>query len=429
MLHDPAAQRWTVGAIVLLALLVRLWIAWSYNQWQPDSPGRLRGDEPGYNNSALELLQGLGFTWPGRVPLYPLWLAGVHWLTGTSYHDVRYIQAFLGAATVFLTYLLGRHLFGHTAGLLAALLASVSYVLVHQSLHLLSEVLFTPVVLLATLTLCRAMDRPTLGRSAWAGLWIGVSDLVRPTLLLFPFVLVPTFVASLGWRKGLRAAAILGLTVAVVISPWIVRNRIRHGAWFPLATSNAFLWQGSPEYYDLIYRRGYTYMRVWTEVLYGTGWREHDPTSIEGDRYWTARALRSIRADPATYLKYAAEKTATYWVGDPAADWNGEHIFSYDALRRIGFGPAAAAAVMIARALPIAALLAAAVLWRERRRLLPVYALLLYCTLLHAAGHAEARLSEPLQPYLLILIVGALTVRLRVSRRSGRELWLRDRPG
>jgi hypothetical protein len=39
--------------------------------------------------------------------------------------------------------------------------------------------------------------------------------------------------------------------------------------------------------------------------------------------------------------------------------------------------------------------------------LLPAYAVLAYCTLLHAATHAEARLSDPLQPLLLILIAGA----------------------
>jgi hypothetical protein len=52
-----------------------------------------------------------------------------------------------------------------------------------------------------------------------------------------------------------------------------------------------------------------------------------------------------------------------------------------------------------------------------------VYILLVYFTLLHAVGHAEARLSEPLQPFLLVLISGALAVhvlpRLRLGERLG----------
>lgn len=418
LLHDPAGQRWSVAAVVLLGLLIRLWVAWGHNQWQPDSTAWLRGDEPGYNNTALELLDGYGFTWPGRVPLYPAWLAGVHWLTGTSYHAVRYVQAFLGAGTVLLTYLLGRQVFGHLAGLIAALLAALSYVLIHQSLHLLSEVLFTPVLLLAALSLWKAVDQPTTARFLLAGFWIGISDLVRPTLLFLPLFLLWPLVVRLGWRRGLQYAAVLGIAVAIVIGPWLVRNRIRYQAWFPLATSNAILWQGSPEYYKLIHEKGYTYMRIWSEVIYGPNWREHDPTSLEGDRYWTARAIASIKSDPGTYLKYAAEKTATYWVGDSNADWNDEEIFNIHALRRIGFSRWAAVQVMIARALPIVALVAILVMWPRRRRLLPLYAILLYCTLLHAATHAEVRLSEPLQPILLVLVAGAVGGRLERARLS-----------
>ena len=53
-------------------------------------------------------------------------------------------------------------------------------------------------------------------------------------------------------------------------------------------------------------------------------------------------------------------------------------MFSYGALRRGGFGPRAAVLVMLARALPILALVAVILLWGERRRLLPIYAILIY---------------------------------------------------
>lgn len=67
--------------------------------------------------------------------------------------------------------------------------------------------------------------------------------------------------------------------------------------------------------------------------------------------------------------------------------------------------------VIIARAVPIVALAAAVVLRHRWRHLLPLYAILVYTTLLHAATHAEARLSEPFQPLLLVLIAGALVAR------------------
>lgn len=403
----------------MLALLLRLDLARRLNQWQPDSTAWLVGDEPGYNNTALELLAGQGYTWPGRVPLYPLWLAGVHWLTGTSYHAVRYVQAFLGAGTVLLTYRLGRRLFDHVAGLFAAILAALSYILIHQSSHLLSEVLFTPMVLLVALSLLRAVEQPTSWRFVGTGIVLGLSDLIRPTFLFLPVFLIWPLLVRLGWKSTIRHGSVLVAGVLLIVGPWLIRNRVRYEAWFPLATSNAVLWQGSPEYYKLIHEQGYTYLRVWKEVLYGPGWQAHDPTSIAGDRYWTRRAIHSIRDDPATYLRYAFEKVATYWVGDSGADWNGEHLFSLGALRRSGFKLSAALALMLARVLPLFALGAILILWSERRRLLPLYAILAYCTLLHAATHAEARLSEPLQPILLVLVAGAvLSVRRWTARRA-----------
>src|SRR3954470_16352174 len=117
-----------IAAVILLGLALRLYVVWSHNQWQSNSTAWLVGDEPGYNNMALELLQGYGFTWPGRVPLYPAVLAGLHWLTFSSYHAIRYVQCALSAVVIALTYGLGRRAFGATAGWLAALLAAVSFV-------------------------------------------------------------------------------------------------------------------------------------------------------------------------------------------------------------------------------------------------------------------------------------------------------------
>ena len=184
--HDPVACRRVAGVVVVLALLIRLYAAWWFNQRQPDSTAWLIGDEPGYNNTALEPLAGQGYTWVGRVPLYPLWVAAVHWLTGTSYYALRYVQAVPGAGAVLLTWLLGHRVFGNVAGLAAALVAAFSYVLIHQSLHVLSEILFTPLVLIVTLALWDAWREPTRGRFLWVGLWIGISALVRPTLLPSP---------------------------------------------------------------------------------------------------------------------------------------------------------------------------------------------------------------------------------------------------
>jgi hypothetical protein len=413
-LEDDAPLRRLLLALILLAAFVyRVWWAHHWNTRTADDAARLTGDEPGYDNLARELLAGDGFTWPGRTPLYPTWLAGVYKVFGTSYDRVPYVQIVLGLATVYLTYVLGRRMMNAATGLLAAAGAAVSYVLVHEQLHFLSEVLYAPVLLMVLISLWdawHATDRKWW-RWAWAGAWVGVANLVRPTLLMFPVFLALFLLLRWrrsNWRSGARDAAIYLTAALVVVAPWVVRNYAKYDAVFPLQTSNAFLWQGSPEYFHLVRDENYRYLDVWQKVIYGPGWRAHDPTSVDGDRWWTRRALRSIRDEPLLYVRYGAEKTVTYWIGDPEADWGGRLPFTYSALREAGFPPGEAVQVILARLLPLFALASLLVLRRRWRMFAPCLLLLGYVTLLHALAHAEVRLSEPLQPALLVLIAAAL---------------------
>lgn len=407
-LRDPNNDRWLLWGMVLLGLVLRFHLAATHNLTLPDSPSRLHGDEPMYDYHARSLLSGEGFTWPDRAPLYPLWLAALHWLTHDSYDAMLYVQGVLGLTPIPLTYVLARRIVGRAAALLAALGVSVNYVLIRHSGAFLSEILFTPVLLIVCISLVDAMRKPTTLRVAWAGLWVGISALVRPTLFLFPIGAAIAFAVKLGWRAGFRVGTVYAAAAWLTIAPWTMYNALKHHAFVPIQTSNAFLWLGSPEYYHLLHDRGTTYTRIWDEVIYGPGWRAHDPTSPAGDRWWTRRALRSIAAEPLTYLKYDLEKAGMYWVGHPGPDWYDSSIFSYGGLRRAGFTPLQAIQLILARTIPILALVAALYLRRRWRAFLPLYAVLLFGTFFHAATFAAARHSEPLQPLLLILIAAAL---------------------
>jgi 4-amino-4-deoxy-L-arabinose transferase-like glycosyltransferase len=404
---DRALAYWVLCAIVLFGLAIRLFLSWQWNNNHPNSAARLLGDESNYDDIAREMLQGYGVTWPGRAPLYPLWLAGVYWFSGCSYNAVPYAQSLLGVATIVLTFELGRRVFGLPAGLLAACAVAIDVALIRHGMVLMTEILYTPIILLSVITLWDAMDGRQNWRFALGGALIGISNLIRPTLFLFPFAVAIVLWIRLGRRSALRSGAVFVAAAYLVITPWMVRNYLRYSAVFPIATSVAVLWQGSPEYYHLLRDQGYTYMRVWKEVIYGPLGEGHSPLTIEGDRWWTRRALHSIAAEPLVYLKYFVEKLGTYWVGDPNADWANSYVFNYR-IMAFYFGPQYAAVLMVARVMPVFALLSCLILRRQWRLLLPVYSLLSYCTLLHAATHAEVRLSEPFHPLLLILIGGAV---------------------
>jgi hypothetical protein len=90
--------------------------------------------------------------------------------------------------------------------------------------------------------------------------------------------------------------------------------------------------------------------------------------------------------------------------------------------------PADALVRLAERALPLLAAAAIAVLWRRRRELLPLYVILLYATLLHAATVARVRMSDPFRPILLVLVAAAAVELARAWLRRERDGHATPRP-
>ena len=346
------AARLLLIGITLFGLAERLHIAHFVNGQVPNSAERLVGDERGYNQMAFGLLHGEGFNWPNRVPFYPAFLALEHWAVH-GYDPIPYIGAVVGTLVVPGTYLLGRRLAGTAAGLIAAAAVAFSPPLVDTSATFLSEVLFVPLVPFVALALVVAIERGNAKWMAIAGAVLGLSLLVRLTFLAAVIVVPVALLILFGRRRGLRLGATYALACVLVVVPWTVHNAIKWHAFVPLQTSNAILWQGSPEYFHLVRDQNRDYLYVWEKVIYADNSPEHDPSWIDGDRYWTRRALRSIADDPLLYLRYAAEKSVTFWIGDPDADWGGSHPFDMTVFREAGYSRTDKLEVFVFRALPL----------------------------------------------------------------------------
>jgi 4-amino-4-deoxy-L-arabinose transferase-like glycosyltransferase len=193
---------------------------------------------------ARSLSEGQGdFRGPYFVaPLYPHALALLYRLCGPQPLVARSVQTALGALATLLVFGLGKRLFGHGAGLAAALLMVFFGPLVFYEGLLLVEVLFLVLVLgaLAVLLLPR---RYPLACGALAGALLGLAALGRATALLA----LPVAVAAIGWnrdhasglhvrRQAWRAAVACVLACGAVLFPVALRNA-RLGGGFVL-TSN-----------------------------------------------------------------------------------------------------------------------------------------------------------------------------------------------
>ncbi len=166
--------------------------------------------------------------WP---PLYPIALAGWQWIFGESIRTSQLMGVVTGAATVGLTGLLGRAVVGRTVGLVAAALVAICPFVIAVDGSLMSETLYLPLVLLALLLAQRTRDRPQWWSWVLLGGVIGLASLTRgDALFLAAVVMIPmAILMRSGWKQALGRVALGVAAVAVVVSPWVIRNAIEVG--------------------------------------------------------------------------------------------------------------------------------------------------------------------------------------------------------
>jgi hypothetical protein len=241
-------------AAVLGGLVLRLAFGLLYWTGKP-----LTHDEQEYLSLARSLTAGHGFVYDaalesgtgaqfGRAPGYPLFLAAIG--AGTQVFDtapgrVKIVQAFVGAAGVWVIGLWARRFWGSASGAAAATIAAIYPPLVWMPAYVLSEALYSTLALAAAYVLQESFDRagaPASRRAAAAGLLIGTAILVRPDMIFF----VPLGLAWLLLRRRYALAGAMVLACVLVVMPWTVRNTRRHGrVILAAATGGINFWTGN----------------------------------------------------------------------------------------------------------------------------------------------------------------------------------------
>ena len=167
-----------------------------------------------------------------RSPGYPFFLLPFTYQPNLErfYRLVVFTQVLLSILVIPLSYWLTRKTLGDIGGLAVAVLTAFSPHLVVANSYLLTETLFS---LLLVLGLCLASSRPeTAHSSRWllAGLILAVAALVRPTLQYFVVFLAIFLLLERSRSAGWRATIYTSLPFLGVFSVWLLRN------WFSLHT-------------------------------------------------------------------------------------------------------------------------------------------------------------------------------------------------
>ena len=182
---------------------------------------------------------------PGRPsaytqPLYGWFLVPLYWIFARSWIVVGLAQIAVAVGTALLVYEIGRRWISPLAGLLGALAATLHPYLVWHDVHMnreiLDELLAAAIVLLTLLV----VDRRSVPLALALGAALGLAILGNVRLVLLPLVVAAFLLAA---RRPAVVVAVL-LACAVVVAPWVVRNRVSVGCT-TLTTDGRALWKAN----------------------------------------------------------------------------------------------------------------------------------------------------------------------------------------
>lgn len=306
------ARRPTFGTllatIAVLALCARIFVVW----WIPTQP---ISDFWSYISLAEQMINEGRYGWyHGRntaylAPGYPLLLAAVYGVTGSSLLVTRILNILLSTTTVVLGGLAGRALLGRAAGLVAALLLALDPRQLLQTCLAASENLGAPAMFgyLALLGWSWRRER-SLRLAAVAGLVLGISALARPVVLL-TWLLWPA--CGLVARKRLVRVAqetlVLLLTLYALLLPWGIRNYLTLGRFTTSTTTtgiNFFMGNSDVSNGSWI---------EWRPILTERGLITSETGEGDVDRIAAATGRRWIVENPRAALRLYAYKLYRYF--------------------------------------------------------------------------------------------------------------------
>ncbi len=210
----------------------------------------IQSDAIGYDQIALNLISGHGFSMKPtapyipdnfRTPGYPILIASIYGLFGHQPAIILYLQAFLGAFTCLIVYYIGRTIASPKVGLIAAIFLVISPHSITYTAVLWSDTTYT-LVLTVSLWLTTIMfNNFKLKWVVLSSLFLGLATLFHPRSLYLPALIVLLIVLSQmkmeKWRSVLAHTGIYVSFFALSLLPWIVRNYMVFGV--PNVTSVA----------------------------------------------------------------------------------------------------------------------------------------------------------------------------------------------
>ena len=285
-----------------------------------------------YAQIAANIVAGYGYSWDwfGQQPLQPsaafppvyaYFIAFFIALFDNPAPIILIAQAMINSLGIIPAYLIGKHLGNKSVGLICAIIYAFLPEMIYSNTKMVTEPIAGTLTLVAIYSYLKIKDTV---RPYWSylilGVYIGLLSLLNASLLL----LLPAFIIGLYYKASakknlLKAALLLSIGAIIAISPWIIRNYAVLGKPVFRTTLGYNLWRGNypgasgtgrvdPNNKDVIVlnKEYYNYIKT-----------NHPQKEIEIDSFFTAEAVKFIKARPLRFAGITLKRAVYFITIDP----------------------------------------------------------------------------------------------------------------
>jgi len=192
------------------------------------------GDSPGYMYMAKYWAEhGALLPTNFRTPGYLFFLAIIY-LIFHSFIPAIFFGALISAFAAPLIYLIGREIFSERIALIAGTLTAIEPMGLFLGVSILTEGIFTPVLLLTVYFFIRYLKAGKQVYLYSSSALLALATLIRPIMFYFwplaiPFIIYKS--KDLEWRSAMKKALVFIVIFFLVLSPWLIRNKIVVNSW------------------------------------------------------------------------------------------------------------------------------------------------------------------------------------------------------
>lgn len=303
--------------IIIGAFLIRIALVFY-------APALPHEDFADYNELALRIAEGVGFSTPAgptafRAPGYPVFLALGYEVFGSFLIVAKLLNVGLGIISILVTYLLARKVFNDQIASVAVVLVAFMPSLVLYTSVLASENLAITLMLLSVYFLIRGYTLQQWADMVFGGIALGCGALTRPGILLLPFgfVVLAFFLRKMSWMKLVGLTTVWGISMAVAILPWTIRNMRVMGEPILISTNGGFnLAIGFNDASNGLYFGGITETTVGSPFDWDTYRVDSGLSESELDKILTKYAVKYIKENPARSALLAFPKLYYFFLDD-----------------------------------------------------------------------------------------------------------------